>query len=295
VRYILPYSLKQPVDWMMFSMNRILFAVLAVSMMSLSACGTGGKKQEDAAITAERPVETIYNEAADTLDAGQEKKAARLFDEVERQHPYSQWATQAQLMSAFARYKAGDYDEATIALEQFIRLHPGHKDIDYAYYLRGLCAYDRITDVTRDQDMTRSALENFDTLLRLFPDSRYARDASLKRDLTLDHLAGKQMDIGRYYLTRGYYTSAIKRFMVVIREYQTTTHAPEALHRLVEAYMHLGILNEATRVAAVLGYNYPGSVWYEDSYKLLNADQRAKLMDERSFVDKTVDSLLKVD
>lgn len=277
-------------------MHRFLPFIVLGSLAMLSACGTaGGKKAEEAAITTDRPVETIYNDAADQMDAGKYKKAARLFGEVERQHPYSQWATQAQLMNAYALYRSSDYDEATIALERFIRLHPGHKDIDYAYYLRGLCAYDQITDVTRDQDMTRSALENFDTLLRLFPESKYARDASLKRDLTLDHLAGKHMDIGRYYLTRGYYTAAIKRFMTVIREYQTTTHTAEALHRLVEAYMHLGMEAEATRVAAVLGYNYPGSKWYEDSYKLLNPEQRQKLMDERGLVDRTIDSLLKVD
>jgi outer membrane protein assembly factor BamD len=136
-------------------------------------------------------------------------------------------------------------------------------------------------------------MDSFDTLLRLFPESKYARDAKLKRDLTLDHLAGKQMDIGRYYLTRQYYTAAVKRFMVVIKDYQTTTHAPEALHRLVEAYLQLGMVDEATRVAAVLGYNYPGSVWYEDSYKLLDPVQRQKLLDERSFADKTIDTLLK--
>lgn len=272
------------------------FVVLAcLAALTLGACGTSSKKEEEAALAAERPVESIYNEAADEMDAGRYSKSARLFAEVERQHPYSQWATQAQLMSAFSLYKAGQYDEAIIALEQFIRLHPGHKDIDYAYYLRGLCNYDQITDVTRDQDMTKQALENFDTLLRLFPESRYARDTKLKRDLTLDHLAGKEMDIGRYYLTRNYYTSAIKRFMVVVKEYQTTTHVPEALHRLVEAYMHLGMFNEATRVAAVLGYNYPGSDWYEDSYKILNEDQRQKLLDDRSFKDRTIDALLKPD
>jgi outer membrane protein assembly factor BamD len=269
-----------------------LFLLLAFAL-TLSACGTSSKKAEDAAITADRPVEAIYNEAADEMDSGHYAKAARLFGEVERQHPYSQWATQAELMNAFALYKAGNYDEAIVALEEFIRLHPGHKDIDYAYYLRGLCNYDQITDVTRDQDMTKQALDSFDTLLRLFPESRYARDAKLKRDLTLDHMAGKEMDVGRYYLTRQYYTAAVKRFMAVVKDYQTTTHVPEALHRLVEAYMHLGLMDEATRVAAVLGYNYPGSKWYEDSYKLLNPEQRKKLMDDRSFKDKTIDALLK--
>lgn len=269
-----------------------LFFMLAFVLV-LGACGTSSKKAEDAALTADRPVEAIYNEAADALDSGSYKKSSKLFNEVERQHPYSQWATQAQLMAAYASYKAGNYDEAAIALERFIRLHPGHKDIDYAYYLQGLCNYDQITDVTRDQDMTSQAMQSFDTLLRLFPESKYARDAKLKRDLTLDHLAGKQMDIGRYYLTRQYYTAAVKRFMVVVKDYQTTTHTPEALHRLVEAYLHLGMIDEATRVAAVLGYNYPGSRWYEDSYKLLDPEQRQKLLDERSFKDRTIDAILK--
>jgi outer membrane protein assembly factor BamD len=141
--------------------------------------------------------------------------------------------------------------------------------------------------------MTQQALESFDTLLRLFPESKYARDTKLKRDLTLDHLAGKEMDIGRYYLTRNYYTAAIKRFMVVVRQYQMTTHVPEALHRLVEAYLHLGMSGEAVRVAAVLGYNYPGSPWYQDSYKILDENQRKKLLDDRSFTDKTIEALLK--
>jgi outer membrane protein assembly factor BamD len=269
-----------------------LFLLLAFAL-TLSACGTSSKKQDEAALTADRPVEAIYNEAADEMDAGKYARAARLFAEVDRQHPYSQWATQAQLMNSYALYKSSNYDEAIIALEEFIRLHPGHKDIDYAYYLRGLCNYDQITDVTRDQDMTKDALDSFDTLLRLFPESQYARDAKLKRDLTLDHISGKQMDIGRYYLTRGFYTAAVKRFMVVVKEYQTTTHAPEALHRLVEAYLHLGLTDEATRVAAVLGYNYPGSKWYADSYKLLDPVQRQKLMDGRSFKDRTIDAILK--
>ena len=155
-----------------------------MALLALSACGTSNK-DEAKALTADRPVETIYNEAADEMDAGNYKKASRLFAEVERQHPYSQWATQAELMGAFALYKAGSYDESSIALEEFIRLHPGHKDIDYAYYLQGLCSYDQITDVTRDQDMTSQALESFDTLLRLFPDSKYARDTKLKRDLKI--------------------------------------------------------------------------------------------------------------
>lgn len=268
------------------------FSLLLAAGLLLASCG--GSK-EDLDITKERPVEAIYNDAANNMDQGNFQTAAKLFNEVERQHPYSQWATRAQLMAGYGSYKAQDYDEATIALDRFIRLHPGDKDIDYAYYLRGLCYYDQITDVARDQKMTQEALDSFDSLIRLYPNSRYTRDATLKRDLTMDHLAGKEMDIGRYYLTRGYYTAGIKRFMNVVRDYQTTTHVPEALHRLVESYIHLGINAEATRVAAVLGYNYPGSRWYEDSFRLLDDNQRKELMASRGIVDRTIETILKPD
>ena len=198
-------------------------------------------------------------------------------------------------MSAFAAYKDKSYDEAVLALDRFIQLHPGNEDIDYAYYLKALSFYEQISDVARDQMMTELALESLNTLITRFPDSRYARDATLKRDLTLDHLAGKEMEIGRYYLARGYVNAGINRFRSVVKEYQTTTHVPEALHRLVESYMTLGLKSEATRVAAVLGHNYPGSKWYEDSYKILDPELREQLLDDRSIVDKTVDSLFRPD
>ncbi len=271
------------------------FRVIALTALAAAALGACSGNDKDLDLTKERPVEAIYNDAANNMDQGNYQTAAKLFNEVERQHPYSQWATRAQLMSAYGSYKAGDYDEATIALDRFIRLHPGDKDIDYAYYLRGLCFYDQITDVARDQKMTQEALDSFDSLIRLYPNSRYTRDATLKRDLTLDHLAGKEMDIGRYYLTRGYYTAGIKRFMNVVRDYQTTTHVPEALHRLVESYIHLGMNAEAMRVASVLGYNYPGSRWYEDSFRLLDDNQRKELMASRGIVDRTIDTILKPD
>jgi outer membrane protein assembly factor BamD len=174
-------------------------------------------------------------------------------------------------------------------------LHPGAEDVDYAYYLKAMCFYEQITDVARDQEMTREALQALDTLIARFPQSKYSRDATLKRDLTLDHLAGKEMEIGRYYLNRGEVNAAINRFRMVIATYQTTTHTPEALHRLVEAYMTLGVNQEAVQVAAVLGYNYPGSKWYERSYALLDPVQRQKLMDDRSILDRTFDSILKPD
>ena len=259
----------------------------------MTACSGDGKNPLDEDFVAEQPVEQLYNDAADALDAKNYREAAKLFDEVERQHPYSQWATKAQLMSAYASYEAEDYIESIIALDRFIRLHPGNADVDYALYLKGLNYYEQISDVGRDQDMTRLAKENFEDLLRAYPNSKYARDAKLKLDLTLDHLAGKEMSIGRYYLVRNQHQAAIRRFMNVVKNYQTTTHTPEALHRLVEAYLSLGIRNEATRVAAVLGYNYPGNKWYEDTYKLLDDSERQRLLDDRGFIDKTFESLFR--
>jgi outer membrane protein assembly factor BamD len=180
-----------------------------------------------------------------------------------------------------------------LALDRFIELHPGSEDVDYAYYLKALCFYEQITDVARDQAMTTEALNALDTLVRRFPDSKYTRDATLKRDLTLDHLAGKEMEIGRYYLNRKQVNAAIGRFTSVVRDYQTTTHVPEALYRLVEAYMTLGLHDQAVRVAAVLGYNYPGNKWYQDAYDILDDEQRQKLINGQSWVDRTVDSLFK--
>ena len=217
----------------------------------------------------EQPVETIYNNAMNAMQAGQLSEAARLFDEVERQHPYSSWAAKAQLMAAHAHYQNNKYDEAINALDRFIQLHPGNKDVAYAYYLRAISFYEQISDVRRDQRATQRALAALSELVRRFPDSRYTRDAKLKIDLARDHLAGKHMDIGRYYLGQGEFLAAINRFQLVIKEYQTTTHVPEALHRLVESYLAIGVTDEAQSTAAVLGHNYPGSIWYADSYVLL--------------------------
>jgi outer membrane protein assembly factor BamD len=217
----------------------------------------------------ELPVETLYNNAMNAMQAGALGEAARLFDEVERQHPYSRWAAKAQLMAAYASYQNNRYDEAINALERFIQLHPGNKDIAYAYYLRAVSYYEQISDVSRDQRATQQSLAALEEVVRRFPESSYARDASLKIDLARDHLAGKHMGIGRYYLEQGEYLAAINRFRLVIRDYQTTTHVPEALHRLVESYLALGVTEEAQSTAAVLGHNYPGSDWYVDSYVLL--------------------------
>jgi outer membrane protein assembly factor BamD len=265
--------------------------------LAVSGCSSSDKSEvlEGETVEQARPVEELYNEAADALDAEEYRKASLLFQDVERQYPYSKWATKAQLMSAFAAYKSDSYDEAVFAIDRFIELHPGNEDIDYAYYLKSLAYYEQISDVARDQEMTEKALESFDALITRFPNSQYTRDSKLKRDLTLDHLAGKEMEIGRYYLNRNQINAAINRFRTVVQKYQTTTHTPEALHRLVEAYLTLGLRGEATRVAAVLGHNYPGSKWYEDSYKILDDKSRQELMEDRSFIDKTVDSLFKPD
>ena len=203
------------------------------------------------------------------MEEGDFAAAAKAFEEVERQHPYSQWATRGQMMAAYAYYEASQYDEAVAAADRYIELHPGNEDVPYAYYLKGMCYYEQISDVGRDQEMTRRSLESFDELIRRFPESDYARDARLKVDLADDHLAGKDMEIGRYYQDRQQYVAAINRFRTVVEDYQTTTHVPEALMRITECYLALGVREEAQAAAAVLGYNYPSSPWYERAYALL--------------------------
>ncbi|HCK32984.1 MAG: outer membrane protein assembly factor BamD [Micavibrio sp.] len=273
-----------------------ILMLLTVSVLAV-ACSSGQStrdKEEQARIELEsKSAEEIYQEAMADADKGLYINAAKMFNEVERLYPYSDLAPKAQLQAAYAYYKSGKYDDAVIGLDRYIQLYPGSDDLDYAYYLRALNYYDQIVNVERDQAMTESALDNLNLLINRFPDSRYARDAEYKRDLTMDHLAGKEMEIGRYYLTRGYYQAGINRFMNVVEKYQTTTHVPEALHRLVESYLALGIEIEAYRVAAVLGHNYPGSPWYEDTYKLLDPKQRQKLLNDRSFVDKAVETIFR--
>jgi len=236
----------------------------AVLTLWLGACGGGNK---DAYI--EKPVDDLYNQAMDQMVEERYAPAAQSFQQVESQHPYSVWATKSQLMSAYALYEAGNYNEAIIAADRFIQLHPGNRDVAYAYYLKAISYYVQIVDVGRDQKTTELALKALDDVVRRFPDTRYARDAKLKLAFTRDHLAGKEMEIGRYYLTRGQYLAAMNRFKRVIDNYQTTTHVPEALERLVECDLALGLTNEAKRNAAVLGYNYPGSEWYGDAYAML--------------------------
>ncbi|MBL6928013.1 MAG: outer membrane protein assembly factor BamD [Rhodospirillales bacterium] len=246
-------------------MNRLLLRSVILALCTVLVACAGDDDPE----YVERPVEELYNEAMDSMQAGKFFSAAQLFDEVERQHPYSSWATKAQLMAAFAHYQNGKYDEAIVALDRFIQLHPSNRDAPYAHYLKGLCYYEQISDVKRDQKMTELALKSFETLIARFPESKFSKDARVKLDLTYDHLAGKTMEIGRYYLRQGHYLAAINRFRAVVEQYEKTTHSPEALHRMTEAYLALGLKQEAQRTAAVLGHNFPGSEWYIDAYELV--------------------------
>ena len=219
----------------------------------------------------DEPAEALYNQGMAALQTGNISDATRFFEEVEKQHPYSAIAPQAEIMDAYAYYRGNRYDEAVTALDHFLDLHPGNKDAAYAYYLKALCYYEQIEDVRRDQKTTEQALAALQEVVDRFPGTSYARDAALKIDLTRDHLAGKDMEIGRWYEGRLQYLAAINRFRSVVEKYQTTSHVPEALERLTECYLALGVTDEAQTAAAVLGYNYPGSTWYQVSYDLLKA------------------------
>ena len=245
------------------------YSALAAATIMTAACGGGANRPTDTAYVA-RDVETLYAQAKDYLDRGRPELAAVLFDEVERQHPYSPWARRAQLMSAFSYYVAQDYNKSVQAAQRFLSIHPGNKDAPYAYYLIGLSYYEQISDIQRDQKITEQALTALREVNRRFPTTQYAADARLKIDLVEDHLAGKEMEIGRFYQRSGKWIAAQIRFQNVINTYQTTSHAPEALYRLVESSLALGIPQEAVKYAAVLGANYPGSEWYEKAYKLID-------------------------
>ena len=244
-------------------------AIASVAVLALSGCAMlGGKKGGDTAYIA-RDVESLYAEAKDRLDKGDTKTAAALFDEVERQHPYSPWARRAQLMGAFTNYVRKDYDKTIEGAQRFLSIHPGNKDAPYAYYLIALSYYEQISDVDRDQRVTQQALTALQEVDRRYPGTRYAADARLKIDLVHDHLAGKEMEIGRYYERAGRWLAAQIRFQNVIEKYQTTSHTPEALYRLTETNLALGIPQEAKKYSAVLGANYPGSEWYEKAFALM--------------------------
>jgi outer membrane protein assembly factor BamD len=247
------------------------FAALS-ALLLLGACSIFGGDSEPKEDPSTVPVEETYNRGVDALTAKRYPVAVRQFDNVEQYYPYSTWAVNAQLMEGYGQYLQNKYTDAIGTLDRFIQLHPAHRDIAYAYYLRALCYYEQIADISRDQKGTQEAMGALQEVVNRFPDSAYGRDARLKIDLARDHLAGKEMDIGRWYERQHLYTAAIGRFQRVVDDFQTTNHVPEALHRLTEIYLILGLPAEARRTAAVLGHNYPGSEWYADSYNQLIVD-----------------------
>jgi len=274
--------------------RRTLRALLVVALLGtgLAGCDTinslTGKSSDDAKEPEyiERPVDQIYADAWKQIRNGNWVLAAKQFDEVERQHPYSVWARRAMLMSAYCYYHANHYDDAISTADQYIALHPGSKEVAYAFYLKAISLYEQIVDIGRDQTSTEGALTALQDVVQRFPDSEYARDATLKIDLTLDHLAGKEMAVGRYYLFKGDYVGAINRFRTVVEQYQKTTQIAEALERLTEAYYALGVYNEAKTAAAVLGHNYPGSPWYKDAYDLLQGRHLQPEIDRGSWISR---------
>jgi outer membrane protein assembly factor BamD len=258
---------------------------LVAAMLMLSGCETP-EQEVEAIAEKNKTVETLYNAALTTFEEKKYKSAIDAFGEVERQHPYSEWAARAQVMAAYAAYRGGQFDDAVVILDRFVKLHPTHTSAPYAYYLTALCYYTQISDVGRDQKMTEKARSSLRDVVARFPETDYARDAKIKLDLTEDHLAGKEMEIGRYYLKRQDYPAAINRFKYVIDNYQTTSHAAEALHRMVESYLRLGVIEEAKKYAAVLGHNYPGSEWYNYSYEMMQGNLTPE--EKKSFLKRVL-------
>ncbi|MEC7291359.1 MAG: outer membrane protein assembly factor BamD [Pseudomonadota bacterium] len=246
----------------------ILLVTVATSALVLTACQNSSRRQELAYV--ERPVEMLYARATDELDDRDFDTAILLFNEVERQHPYSEWARRSSLMSAFASYESRKYDEAVSTAQRYLSLNPAGQGAPYAYYLIAVSHFDQIMDVGRDQKTTELARDALTDVVRRYPDTDYAKDAAVKLDMVSDQLAGKEMEIGRWYLRRNQHLSAVNRFRTVVSDYDTTSHAPEALHRLVEVYLAMGLKQEALAAGSVLGYNYPESVWYRYSYRLLS-------------------------
>jgi outer membrane protein assembly factor BamD len=248
-----------------------MLAVMALGL-ALASCSTfGGKKKQTQIAYQERPVEVLFNVGANALDHHLWNDAVAYFKEVERQHPYSEWSRRSILMEAYAHYQANAYGDAIADADRFISLYPGNVATKYAYYLKAICYFEQIVDVGRDQGDTENAEASLREVMRRYPGTEYAQDAKVKHDMVEDQLAGKEMTVGRFYLREGNPIAAIGRFHNVVNRYQTTSHAPEALYRLVEANLALGLVDEAKRNGAVLGFNYPGDIWYHDAYKLLTS------------------------
>jgi outer membrane protein assembly factor BamD len=264
---------------------RIRWLLLAAAAVALGACSTSTEGTKDA-FADDQPAGTLYNEGLAYMNAGKLRDAIDSFDEVDRQHPYSEWARKALIMSAFASYKRGKYDDTVKTSQRYLTLYPGSPDAAYAQYLIGQSYFKQIPDITRDQEDTKKALASMETIVTQYPDSEYADDARAKIIVTRDQLAGKEMQVGRYYLERREYIAAINRFRTVVTDYQDTRHVEEALERLTEANMALGLTSEAQTAAAVLGHNYPDSPWYKDAYKLLQTGGLEPRENEGSWISQ---------
>ena len=252
------------------SVRSSVVAVVLACVVSVALAGCVGSRARQPRLQyQERPVEVLYSVGLERLDQRRFSEAVQFFQEVERQHPYSPWSRRAILMQVYAQYQRNNYEEAIAAADRFIQLYPGSPQAPYAYYMKAICYFEQIVDVGRDQAATQQALVALTDVMRRFPSSQYAVDARVKIDMVNDQLAGKEMEIGRWYLRRDQPLAAIGRFRRVIEQFQTTSHTPEALYRMVEAYLTLGLTEEATRNAAVLGHNFPGSRWYSDAYALV--------------------------
>jgi outer membrane protein assembly factor BamD len=251
-----------------------------------ASSGRGGALSPDLSPTGAGEVAGLYNDALSDLNGGSYKAAQKKFGEVERKHPYSKWATKAILMQAFAAYQRNAYGESIDAGKRFIALHPGHKDAPYAYYLVAISEYEQISDIRRDQSRTFAAVDALEEVAQRFPDSPYAADALKKAAIGRDQLAAKEMEVGRYYMKKGSYLAGINRFKKVVTDYQTSTHTPEALYRLAEGYMALGVVAEAQTAAAVLGHNFPSSQWYQDAYNLVSSDGKAPVASPTSWLTR---------
>ncbi len=253
--------------------KRYIMGIFAA--LSLMMAGCSNSDNEDIDGQADAPVDQLYNDALNTVLAGDVDLAAPKFEEVERQHPYSIWAVRAQIIAAWSFYQSNQYAQAEASLDRFIELYPADPLTEYAYYLKALSYYEQIVDVERDADMTYKALNAFEDVLRRYPDGPYARDSQLKADLARSHLAGKEMAVARFYLNKGHYAAAIKRFAVVVRDYDRTNQVPEALYRMGEAYLSLSLDKEAMRVLQVAEYNYPESVWTERLIEVVGNPSRS--------------------
>lgn len=253
------------------SRGKILGAVMAVAIVAACGNSTSEKVRRGEVAMESFTAEQIYERGEYELNRNKGEDAAFFFSEIERLYPYSEITKRALIMQAFSFHKAAMYEESRAAAQRYIDFYPADDDAAYAQYLLALSYYDQIDDVGRDQGLTFQALQELRKVIEVYPKSDYASSAKLKFDLAFDHLASKEMEVGRYYLRRDHFGAAIKRFRVVVEDFQTTTHTPEALHRLVEAYLSLGLVAEAQTAGAILGHNFRSSEWYEDSYGLLTS------------------------